>query len=194
MEYVHLTICWISYYLFHSYGASDQLKIFLRSVNFNLNSWRVIYSILSVAGLLAILLLMATMKDQVLWPQNRMIKLISMILITYGLIVVRLAFKKYSVREFLSSEDRFVEHPELNVSGIYSKVRHPIYSGTILLFIGMFLFIAKLGTLVALIVTLIYLLIAIPMEEQKLVRKHGEAYLKYKKQVPAILPRLWGSS
>lgn len=194
MEYFYLSISWIIYYLFHSYGASDQLKVSLKKQNISLNLWRTGYSVISTVGLLGIFLLMATMKDEVLWPPNRVIKLISMILITYGLIVVRLSFKKSSIREFLSREDRFDENARLNISGVYAVVRHPIYSGTILLFMGMFLFIAKWGPLVALLITLVYLLIAIPLEERKLVLKHGETYLDYKRQVPAIIPRLWRQS
>ena len=90
MAYIYLSISWIIFYTFHSYGASDQLKAILQKRNFSLNRWRLIYSILSVAGLIFILLQMAIMKDEVLWPPNRVIKLVSMILVTYGLIIVRL--------------------------------------------------------------------------------------------------------
>ena len=190
MNYVYLSIGWGLFYLFHSYGASDQWKTLLKAKGIDLNYWRIAYSLLSIVGFLCILLFMAVMDDQILWPPNKTIRLVSMIAITYGLIIIRLAFKQSSVIDFLSREDRYEEDATLHLSGVYASVRHPIYSGTILIFIGMVLFITKVGPLVSLIATLIYLVIAIPLEERKLIKKHGDTYLTYKRQVPAIIPNL----
>jgi len=188
MEYTYLAISWIMYYSLHSILATDRAKTIVQSQLGNPDSWRIIYSVVSTLGLFALLFLMATISESLLWRQNTALKLVSMISITYGLIVVKLAFKGQSITAFLTKEDRFDERSELKVSGIYGKVRHPLYSGTILIFIGLFLFIPKISTLIALIVTLLYLLIGIPIEEKKLILKFGDQYLSYKKKVPSLIP------
>lgn len=191
MEYIYLSASWIMYYAFHSILATDSIKRKVASVLPNQNIWRICYSIISTAGLLVLLFQMAIITESTLWKQHSLFKLASMISMTYGLIIIKLSFKNQSVLSFLTTEDRFDSNSELKTSGVYSKVRHPLYSGTILIFIGLFIFIPKISTIIALAITIAYLIVGIPIEEKKLVSKYGDLYLDYKKKVPAVFPRLF---
>jgi poly(3-hydroxybutyrate) depolymerase/protein-S-isoprenylcysteine O-methyltransferase Ste14 len=78
--------------------------------------------------------------------------------------------------------------PAFSVRGLYKLVRHPIYVGWLLLFsaaprmtVGHLLLAAGMT---------VYVLVAMTVEERDLVRDHGDAYLGYRKRVPALLPRL----
>ncbi|MEZ4740703.1 MAG: isoprenylcysteine carboxylmethyltransferase family protein [Flavobacteriales bacterium] len=73
-------------------------------------------------------------------------------------------------------------------SGMHSKVRHPIYSGIILAALGWLLLSFSPPTMLVVGVTFAYLPIGIRLEEQKLIEIHGEAYLRYKAEVPALFP------
>jgi protein-S-isoprenylcysteine O-methyltransferase Ste14 len=79
----------------------------------------------------------------------------------------------------------------LVTSGVYSFVRHPRYASVALLFLGLFL-ITGLWVLAALFACLGgWLAVVIPMEEKELTERYGEAYLSYRRRVPALLPRLF---
>jgi protein-S-isoprenylcysteine O-methyltransferase Ste14 len=72
-------------------------------------------------------------------------------------------------------------------SGIYGRVRHPIYSFSLVAF-GLAPWMT-LDRLILFITAAIYLYFAIPVEERKLIARFGEAYRDYQKRVPAVLPR-----
>ena len=78
----------------------------------------------------------------------------------------------------------------LKIKGILTYVRHPIYSGTILIILGYLLYIPKLSSLIITLVVFIYLAIGIYFEEKKLKSEVGQQYLDYKRNVPSIIPKI----
>ena len=75
--------------------------------------------------------------------------------------------------------------------GLYAHVRHPIHSGTLLEFFG--LFIIKPTQVIALACALgiIWVLIQTRLEEQDLLQRLP-AYREYMQCVPRFVPRFWG--
>ncbi len=81
--------------------------------------------------------------------------------------------------------------PEKVIStGVYSKIRHPQYFGTISSHLGIsFLFSSFYSILLTpLIIVIIYLISW--KEEKELIREFGKEYENYKKNVPMLIPRL----
>ena len=77
----------------------------------------------------------------------------------------------------------------LNHTGIYSTVRHPLYLGNYLMWIGIVMFTFNIYFVV--IVSLAYWLYyerIMFAEERFLERKFGEEYLEWSKKVPAFIP------
>ena len=100
--------------------------------------------------------------------------------IPVGGVLTLVGFGLFLYSEF--KKHRESKKTELVTSGIYSKIRHPIYIGLILLHIG-YPFIGK--SFVALCSTVIwagFILVWKNYEEKNLERKFGEQYREYKKQ------------
>jgi protein-S-isoprenylcysteine O-methyltransferase Ste14 len=79
----------------------------------------------------------------------------------------------------------------LNTSGIYSLVRHPLYLGNFIIWIGvsMFAMLWWLTVIYALAFWLYYERIMFA-EEEFLRRKFGDVYLQWAASTPAFIPRL----
>jgi protein-S-isoprenylcysteine O-methyltransferase Ste14 len=78
---------------------------------------------------------------------------------------------------------------ELNVTGIYSLLRHPLYLGNFFMWLGPVLFLRSVGA--AIVFFLIYWLYyerIMFAEEQFLRRKFGDIYDKWSEKVSSIIP------
>ncbi|NNF33875.1 MAG: isoprenylcysteine carboxylmethyltransferase family protein [Saprospiraceae bacterium] len=188
-KYWVLIVFWVAYFTIHSFAASSRLKRNLENRGISKNNYRKLYVILSTAGLLAILLYSSTFSESYLIEPNNFTKFVSLMLAAFGTIILRLAFKQYNLRGFLGLMDEN-QSKELQIRGILAYIRHPIYSGTILIIVGYLLYIPKLSSLIVAVCVFIYLVIGIYLEERKLITEFGQRYLDYKRKVPAIIPKL----
>lgn len=187
MTYGVLAGGWIAYLTLHSVLASETLK---RSAQQGLGKYyrfyRLGYSIIATAGLVVLLIINGSIPAEYFFEPSGIPRFFSLVLTTSGVIIMQRAFRNYRLKAFLG----FVpEENRLRRSGILAWVRHPIYSGLILITLGFFLFIPNLPTLITCSSILLYLPIGIYLEEKKLIGEFGEAYVNYRKEVPALLPR-----
>ncbi len=72
--------------------------------------------------------------------------------------------------------------------GLFSLVRNPIYAGTIMLVIGVFLLAPAPWSLWLISNAIIFVSLQARLEEQFLVKNHGEKYLEYAARVGRFLP------
>jgi protein-S-isoprenylcysteine O-methyltransferase Ste14 len=78
---------------------------------------------------------------------------------------------------------------ELNVSGIYSLIRHPLYLGNLFMWLGPVLFLRSVSfTVVFVLLYWLYYERIMFAEEQFLRRKFGEIYDKWSETVSSFLP------
>jgi protein-S-isoprenylcysteine O-methyltransferase Ste14 len=75
-------------------------------------------------------------------------------------------------------------------SGIYGRVRHPIYLSILIQLIGLALVGGNFYGFLFFILSVVALALRIKKEEQKLVIKFGEDYKEYAARTPALLPGL----
>ena len=191
-EIVFLIGYWGVYFFLHSLLASNGVKnLFINTIPSLNNYYRILYNIISLLGLIFILGYLAITPSSYVINKSEYLQFIGLVLATWGLIVLKLSFKQYSIREFLGlNKLNGTEHSEFASQGILSKVRHPIYSGTILVVSGFFLFNPKLSMGITLGCVVLYILIGIQLEEKKLTKEYGQLYLDYKEKVPMLIPRL----
>jgi protein-S-isoprenylcysteine O-methyltransferase Ste14 len=74
-------------------------------------------------------------------------------------------------------------------TGIYSVIRHPIHSGTLLEFIGLFILWPSLNVGIASMIGLLWIVLQTRLEEKDLVRRIPD-YKGYMEEVPRFIPRL----
>lgn len=78
---------------------------------------------------------------------------------------------------------------ELTVDGPYSVCRNPLYLGTFLLTLSIAFFLHTLMFAVGLVIaSQLYLLVTVPWEEKRLLKKFGERYHAYRQRVPIFFP------
>lgn len=77
----------------------------------------------------------------------------------------------------------------LNTDGIYSTVRHPLYLGNFLMFLGPFIFSGNLyGIMIFVLIFWIYYERIMYAEESFLTLKFGNAYEEWSSRTPAFIP------
>jgi protein-S-isoprenylcysteine O-methyltransferase Ste14 len=78
---------------------------------------------------------------------------------------------------------------ELITDGIYSRIRHPLYLATVLVFSALALIYPFPVVIVFSLSMILYTMIGAYFEERKLVQHYGDDYLEYKKTAGFILPK-----
>jgi protein-S-isoprenylcysteine O-methyltransferase Ste14 len=85
---------------------------------------------------------------------------------------------------------QFRDEPRVIREGVFSLVRHPIYLGAILLYLGLLMFsLSILAAFIWVIIIAFYYYIS-KHEEKLLIKKFGSDYEEYMREVPMLIPRL----
>ncbi|HTK95296.1 MAG TPA: isoprenylcysteine carboxylmethyltransferase family protein [Terriglobales bacterium] len=108
-----------------------------------------------------------------------------------GLWVYASAMQSFSLEQLFGVPELRPQRGEqrLVASGIRGRLRHPIYTGHLLLLAGN----CAASGLIANYLLFAWFLLTLPLmlrfEERELEQRFGEAYREYKRRVPAIIPR-----
>ena len=122
--------------------------------------------------------------DLVLAP-SLLFKVLSALLLLIGLIIRILAFKEIRCTHR-------IEH--LVTSGIYSTTRNPVYLALTFIIMAIAFFSRALLSLIWVFISVLVFCWVAKREEIDLEKAFGEEYLRYRKKVPMLLPRLWKGS
>ncbi|RKY79283.1 hypothetical protein DRQ07_06590 [candidate division KSB1 bacterium] len=80
------------------------------------------------------------------------------------------------------------ENPEIVNTGVFNIVRHPIYLGSILFYLGIIVLFPTWASIILFVaITAFYYFISL-YEEKLLLQKFGDRYKKYQKEVPMLIP------
>jgi len=187
LEHVILFFAWIFYYLLHSVFASNQIKSW---TGLKPKTYRLLYSLIATVLLFIVLLYGATIYSVLLYAPNNTSTYTGLMLSAVGIFIIKRSFRKYSFREFVGLKKE--ENTHLVVDGIQKHIRHPLYTGTLMIFVGYFVFNPQASNLIMLFSLIIYLPFGIKSEERKLIEHFGEAYIGYKESTPALFPKFRG--
>ena len=174
---------WAAYYALHSFLAMDKVKA---RVPIKPQLYRFLYSLLSVVLLLYVLLVGAMQRTFYLLTPNENTKALAAAFSIVGIFVIKRAFRNYSLRAFLGFKKE--DSTDLKTDGIQSRIRHPLYAGTVLVVLGFFFFSPNMINMTTFLSLLVYLPFGIILEERKLIKRYGKAYLDYREKLPALVP------
>ncbi|SFU08437.1 Protein-S-isoprenylcysteine O-methyltransferase Ste14 [Algoriphagus locisalis] len=192
MKYVLLALSWIIFYTLHTLLASSKLKRILEVKWGGGFKWyRLIYTTLSTLLFLGIIILALLVPKTSLFLKSGLTDYLGYMLAGFGTIIATKSSRNYSLKRFLGFSSAVNEEEQLVTTGLYAKVRHPLYSGLVLIFMGYFLFAGTISALIHLVCLLVYLPFGIYFEEKNLVEKFGEDYKNYREEVPALIPKFW---
>ncbi|KPK87696.1 MAG: hypothetical protein AMS27_01660 [Bacteroides sp. SM23_62_1] len=80
------------------------------------------------------------------------------------------------------------EKPEVITKGVFSIVRHPVYLGSILTYLGMIVLTLSLFSVIIWIIAIVFYYYISRHEEKLLIAKFGKEYEDYMKKVPMLFP------
>jgi len=190
-QYLIFIGLWVIYFSIHSILAMDTLKEkFYTNFRMGHRVYRLVYSIIATAGLIGIVIYSLRIEDYYLFKSGKILKFISLFLSFWGIIILKSAFKQFSLKEFIGLRAES-SNDNLQVDGILCRIRHPMYAATILIVAGYVIFIPRVTSFISLGSILIYVVIGIYLEERKLINVYGDTYIKYRSEVPALIPRFW---
>ena len=174
--YIILALLWIAYGFIHSFFAVPSVKAgILKALNTSESSYRIAYNLFAFGSLAGIIFFQSGITNNSIYIENLTTEIISMVLIIVGTTVMIICIVKYFKQ--LSGIEAEAKSKKLEVTGIHKFVRHPLYLGTFLFLIGLFLWFPYVSNLITVSVIIIYTLIGIHFEERKLVQKFGNEYI-----------------
>jgi protein-S-isoprenylcysteine O-methyltransferase Ste14 len=179
-----LWIVWAIYW----FAAARNVKATVRREPFHA---RVIYWSLLIVG--ATLFTIVPSGDPLLWhqiyPQSAMTFWMGATLMVIGFAITVWARTTLG-RNWSSTVTQKQDH-ELIQTGPYALVRHPIYTGLLVMFLGSGASIGQWRAVLALALVLASFLFKLRIEEQYMVELFGPTYEAYRKRVAMLIPWVW---
>ncbi len=114
------------------------------------------------------------------------IQMIGVIFTIAGLIVAVIARK--TLGSNWSSDIELKKNHELITKGIYGYVRHPIYTGILMMGLGSLLFFHTEGLIIIYLFVILFCVFKLINEEALMLKHFPKEYKGYKKRVKALIP------
>ncbi len=97
-------------------------------------------------------------------------------------------YMSFSGIQYIFSE--YTEEPRMYTTGLFSYIRHPVYLGALIVYIGLlFVILSPLALMVFIGVFLLYNWLA-QDEEERMLNLFGARYQEYMRQIPRWFPKL----
>lgn len=190
LSHLLLTLGWLAYGFLHSLLATARAKqISQKLLGSRFRYFRFLYSLLALALLIGLMIWQCQIPTLYLWSPTIYTRAGGLAILLAGLTGMGLCLKKYfSSPTGIAGIFFEGDTPPLQKQGLHRMVRHPLYLSTFVLLTGGLIIFPFLSLALATAAIITYTLLAIPVEEKKLVALYGEEYVQYQRDVPSILP------
>ncbi len=151
--------------------------------------YRAIASLLIFVTLLILIHYHFAAIDTILFRPHWIEKIIAAILILSGVVVMVIYTWNYLISfSGLGVVFGMEADTELQQTGLFAYMRHPMFAGAIIFMWGVFLGYPYMNNLISAVCLTIYSFIAIFFAEKRLGILYGDMYKQYRGKVPVLLP------
>jgi protein-S-isoprenylcysteine O-methyltransferase Ste14 len=179
--YVILIIVWISFEVLISLLLrSNKIK----AVSFDRNSILIIWIVLSIS------ITAAVVESFHFWSVSPLAFYIGLLLIVGGMILRISAI--LSLRKRFTTNIAIQDDHSLKTDGLYSKIRHPSYTGSLISFFGLGLSFGNWLSFFTIMIPITWVfLYRIRLEEKMLLKHFGSEYEEYTKKTRRLIPYIY---
>jgi protein-S-isoprenylcysteine O-methyltransferase Ste14 len=198
IRYVVLISLWGAWCFFHSFLITPAVIDFARErLQSAYRYYRIFYNVTALATLAPVLVYSFSIRGVPVFRWEGPFRIIQGLLVISALVLFIGGAMRYDLARFLGirqvSEDNscgvLTDDCRLDTSGILGIVRHPWYSGGILIVWAGNLDVTAILT--NMVITGYFLIGAI-LEERKLLAEFGKDYMDYRQRVSMFFPFKWG--
>lgn len=189
---LYVFAAFVVYGVLHSALATRRVKAwsYNRFGEIGERFYRLIYNIIGVVALLPIFVLLALLPGEEIYSWSSPWLYLALLIQALGALIILIGLLQTGVWSFLGlgwliGGDQAGEEA-LITSGLYSHMRHPLYTGGLLML--WFMPVMTTSLLAFNLASTLYLYIGSIFEERRLVATFGERYDVYRKRVPRLIP------
>jgi len=195
MKYLVVSIIWTGYCFLHSYLISISFtKLVTRFLKNYYAFYRLFYVLISLILLVPLINHTNQLNNSIILFYNFPWSLIRYIFMYGSLLMFFWAFlfnydplSFFGIRQILNFKKNKEKNStaEIKQNGLLGIIRHPMY---LALIIYLWCQTFRVVDIIVNIILTIYVIIGTILEEKKLILEFGEAYKRYQKQVPMLIP------
>jgi protein-S-isoprenylcysteine O-methyltransferase Ste14 len=195
MKYLLTVLLWTGYVSLHSFLISIRFtNLMARLLKKYYAFYRLFYVLISFILIIPLINYTSQLDDKVIITYGSIVSIIRYVLISGSLLMFFWAFfidydslTFFGIRQILNfKKEKKINPPgEIKRNGLLGIMRHPMY---LALIIYLWCQTFRMVDIVTNTLLTIYVIIGTILEERKLVSEFGEEYIKYKKEVPMLIP------
>ena len=181
---------WLSGLVFailHSGTASLAFKRWIYTFGMKAQQYRLFYSVVALLTTTAWLIFVHQLTDTALYQTEGLLWWLLIVLQVIGLLIVLAAFIPIDGLSFLGLRQAEDYVDSFIVEGVYRYIRHPMYTGFMLVLLAMP--IQTYNGLQLSLIICVYFFLGSRLEEARMLMEHPE-YSNYKKKVTAFVPHV----
>ena len=196
-SYLLLALAWGAWCFFHSFFISRPVDAFLRKrLGVRYRYSRAGYNLLALATLVPVLVFSESLRSDPVFTWQGVLRLVQGLMLFGAFLLFAAGARRYDFLQFAGFRQiraqndcsALTEDCSIDTAGILGVVRHPWYSGGILLIWARTLDPAALVTNTVLT---LYFIVGAALEERKLLAAYGSAYQQYRQRVSMLVPVKW---
>jgi protein-S-isoprenylcysteine O-methyltransferase Ste14 len=152
--------------------------------------YRLFFNEVSVVLMIFIMFCIIETPSDAVFNRNHFVFGIGCGFVVASFLVFKMAFKHINLSAFLgfSAAD---ESTGLITEGLYAVIRHPLYFGTTILLVGVFLILPTWTVSISVLLSMIYIVVGIEFEERKLRQIFGSAYDDFARGKKKFIPFIY---
>lgn len=190
-----LALFWLGYFILHSLLASLWMKNKIeRRFSSLLPAYRLVFNSIAIVLLIPPMWLTFSYSGPWLWRWQGLWFWVANGLTMLAISGVFWSSRYYDSKEFLGirqwrlRQTSVLDQERFHISPLHRYVRHPWYALSLVI-----LWTRDMNAAWLITISLVsgYFIVGSRLEENKLIRYHGEIYQKYRNQVPGLIPLPW---